>query len=75
MTQSEINQAAQNAKLNCSSFVDCVWDEGNKCMVYSFRNAVDAGSFKAQREIQDSLNRIEIQICHANLTIMREYRA
>ena len=75
MTQAEINQCSQNAKANCSSFVDCVWDESNKCIVYSFRNAVDAGSFKAQREIQGSLSHMEIQICHSNLTAMREYRA
>jgi hypothetical protein len=75
MTQSEINQAAKNAKLNCSSFVDCFWDESNKCIVYTFKNAVAAGSFQAQRKIQGSLNRMEIEIFHGNLTALREHTA
>lgn len=73
MTPPNTNRAAENAKLNCSSFVDCFWDESEQCMVYSFRNAVDAGSFQAQRKIQGSQNRMEIKINHGSLTALREY--
>jgi hypothetical protein len=73
MSKGATNRAAQNAKLHCSSFIECFWNESDKCMIYSFRNAMDAANFKYQRKLQDSKNKMVIKIFHGNLTSLTEY--
>ena len=74
MTQSEVNRASEIARKNSASFIDCHWEDLEKCLVYQFSSGMGADEFKLLREVQDCRFRMVVQIHHANLSSVREYR-
>jgi hypothetical protein len=76
MNETDPASKARNANIYLSkkyaSFIECVWDEGQKCWVYSFSSNIDAERFVLEMQLV-SKSRFSIHICHANLTIVREF--
>jgi hypothetical protein len=67
-----IQEAKEQARLECSSFVDCSWDEDNKTFSFWFKNPLDAETFRIQRELKDNAIRREVKADGA-YTMMAEY--
>ena len=74
MTPLEVNRAAVVAKKDSASFIECHWEDAEKCLVYQFSSGRGADEFKLLRETQGSPLRMVVQIYHANLSSLREYR-
>jgi hypothetical protein len=71
-----LNEAKRQAKKDCSSFVDCEWDDDSKCLSFWFKNPLDAESFRVQRELRDKSESIrrEVEGCKMGaFSSMREY--
>lgn len=69
-----VNRATGFVKSNFPSFIECVWNENEKCLVYSFRSHKDAEAFKLHQEVQGSPLRMVVEYHHANWSTMCEYR-
>jgi len=74
MTPLEVNRANNLAKKDSASFIECHWDDADKCLVYQFASGIGADEFRLLRETQGSPLHMVVQIHHANLSSVREYR-
>jgi hypothetical protein len=80
MGQSKINVgdivSNANAALGASyrSFVECVWNEAEKCLVYKFELESDAEQFMEWLRLTESRLRTETRPLPSKHTVVRQYR-
>ena len=69
-----MTEAEEQAKKECSSFVNCAWDEFNRILVFWFKNPLDAENFRVQRDIRDKSIRREAKAGeNGSYSVMREF--
>jgi hypothetical protein len=77
MTNTELNSILKNAtsflEKEYASFREVGFSATQNCFVYQFGSDLDAEKFILWKQVQGSSNRLEKQICHANLIAVREY--
>lgn len=77
MTQAEINDIVKRANLvlptKYQSFVECVWNESQRFILYSFRSVVDAEQFVLWKQTLNTTYKLRTEVHHANWTSVSEY--
>lgn len=65
-----------NAILRASykSFVECVWNEAEKCLMYKFESDSDAEQFVEWLRLTEGRLRTETRPLPSNQAIVRQYR-
>jgi hypothetical protein len=78
MTESDMSGIIKNAreflKKQYKGFLDCDWNEMDKCIVYQFTSDLDANQFALWKQTQGNKFRLEIKPHHQRLTVVREFR-
>ena len=59
---------------NYKSFVECVWNEAEKCLMYKFDSDSEAEQFMEWLRLTESRLRTETRPLPSNHAIVRQYR-
>lgn len=77
MTPAEIEGIVRNAKLilpkKYPSFVDCVWNDRDRAIIFSFSSVVDADQFVMWKQMLNTPFALKTNVRHANLITVSEY--
>jgi hypothetical protein len=68
------NASASVNKNDYPAFIECVWNEGDKCLNYKFTSDADAEKFLLARQVVANQFRFDKKIHHNRLIVVREYR-